>query len=77
MSYYHVPKGNADLELGRKIYMDVLEDRCGFRYDQLGIEDAGIWAEIFEEMGKAPALRCRAFPEQPKEPVTLSHCWFG
>lgn len=53
MSYYDVPEGNADRELGRKIYMDVLEDRRGFRYDQLGIEDPDIWAEIFEEMGKA------------------------
>ena len=52
MSYYEVPEGNADLELGRKIYMDALSDRRGFRYDQLGIEDADIWAEIFEEIGK-------------------------
>lgn len=52
MSYYDVPEGNADLELGRKIYMEVLDDRRGFRYDQLGIEDPAIWAEIFEEMGK-------------------------
>ena len=53
MSYYEVPDGSADLELGRKIYMDVLSDRRGFRYDQLGIEDVDIWSEIFEEMGKA------------------------
>jgi hypothetical protein len=52
MSYYDVPEGNSDLELGRKIYMDVLSGRRGFRDDQLGIEDAEIWAEIFEEMGK-------------------------
>lgn len=52
MSYHDVPKGNADRELGRKIYMDVLEDRRGFRDDQIGIEDPEIWAEIFEEMGK-------------------------
>ncbi len=52
MSYHDLPKGNADRELGRKIYMDVLDDRRGFRYDQLGIEDVDIWAEIFEEMGK-------------------------
>jgi hypothetical protein len=52
MSYHDLPKGNADRELGRKIYMDVLDDRRGFRYDQLGIEDPEIWAEIFEEMGK-------------------------
>jgi len=53
MSYYDLPKGNANRELGRKIYMEALEDRRGFRYDQLGIEDTEIWAEIFEAMGKA------------------------
>lgn len=52
MSYYDVPKGGPERELGRKIYMEVLEDRRGFRYDQLGIEDPEIWEEIFEEMGK-------------------------
>ena len=55
MSYYDVPDGapGSDLEIGRKIYMDALEDRRGFRYDQLGIEDADIWAEIFEAIGVA------------------------
>lgn len=53
MSYHNLPKGNADREIGREIYMKVLDDRRGFRYDQLGIEDIDIWAEIFEEMGKA------------------------
>jgi len=53
MSYHDLPKGNADRELGRKIYMEVLDDRRGFRYDQLGIQDVDIWAEIFEEIGKA------------------------
>jgi len=52
MSYHELPLGNADRELGRKIYLQVLDDRRGFRYDQLGIEDLDIWAEIFEEMGK-------------------------
>jgi hypothetical protein len=52
MSYHDLPKGNADRELGRKIYMKALEDRRGFRYDQLGIEDVQIWAKIFEEMGR-------------------------
>jgi hypothetical protein len=52
MSYYDLPKGNADCELGRKIYMKALDDRRGFRYDQLGIEDPDIWSEIFEAMGK-------------------------
>lgn len=52
MSYYDLPEGNADLELGRSIYMGALHHRRGFRYDQLGIEDEEIWAEIFEEMGQ-------------------------
>jgi len=53
MSYYDVPKGEpgSDLEIGRKIYMAALEDRRGFRYDQLGIEDAEIWEEIFVAIG--------------------------
>jgi hypothetical protein len=53
MSYYDLPKGNADVELGRKIYMDALSDRRGFRDDQIDIEDPEMWREIFEEMGKA------------------------
>lgn len=53
MSYYDLSKGNADREIGREIYMKVLDGRRGFRYDQLGIEDVDIWAEIFEEMGEA------------------------
>lgn len=64
MSYHDLAKGNADHELGRKIYMDVLDDRRGFRDDQLGIEDAEIWAEIFEEMGKA-ARRAIDAEERP------------
>ena len=56
MSYHDLPKGNADREIGREIYMKVLDDRRGFRDDQLGIEDVDIWAEIFEEMGKAARI---------------------
>lgn len=52
MSYYDLVDGDADQELGRKIYMKALSDRRGFRYDQLGIEDTDIWAEIFQEIGK-------------------------
>jgi hypothetical protein len=52
MSYYDLPKGNPDVELGRAIYMGALDDRRGFRYDQIGIEDPDIWSEIFEQMGK-------------------------
>lgn len=53
MSYHDLPVGSVDQEIGRFIYMKVLDDRRGFRYDQLGIEDVDTWAEIFEEMGKA------------------------
>jgi hypothetical protein len=53
MSYYDLPPGNADCELGRKIYMNALSDRRGFRDDQLGIEEPDLWAEIFEAIGKA------------------------
>lgn len=56
MGYYDVPKGNADRELGRRIYMNALSDRRGFRNDQLGIEDEDIWAEIFEAIGKEARL---------------------
>jgi hypothetical protein len=39
-----------------------LSDRRGFRYDQLGIEDVEIWAEIFEEMGGV----ARGLPPHPR-----------
>lgn len=53
MSYYELPKGDAIREYGRKIYMEALEDRRGFRYDQLGIDDPEIWGEIFDAIGTA------------------------
>ena len=53
MSYYNVPTGDEDRELGRSIYMEALADRRGFREDQLGIFDEEIWAEIFEHIGRA------------------------
>jgi len=52
VSYYDVPTGNANREVGRAIYMRSLENKRGFRYDQLGIEDSYIWAEIFEDIGR-------------------------
>lgn len=52
MSYYDVPKGNAAREIGRKIYMEALSNRRGFRDDQIGIDDPDIWAEIFGAMGR-------------------------
>lgn len=64
MSYHELPEGNPDRELGRKIYMDALEDRRGFRYDQLGIEDVDIWAEIFEAIGKVAREATPRFPQE-------------
>jgi len=52
MCYYDLPIGSVDRELGRKIYIEALAGRRGFRYDQLGIEDEDIWAEIFEDIGR-------------------------
>jgi len=53
MSYWTLPKGlSYECELGRAIYLNALDDRLGFRYDQIGIEDEDIWIEIFEHMGK-------------------------
>lgn len=62
MGYYDVPKGNADRELGREIYMKALSGRRGFRDDQLGIEDAEIWAEIFDAIGKEARKTQKAQP---------------
>ena len=53
MGYYHLPLGNADVELGRKIYMQALSGRQGFQDDHLGIKDIDIWSDIFEAIGKA------------------------
>lgn len=62
MSYHELPTGNADCELGRKIYMEALDDRRGFRDDQLGIEDTEIWREIFEAIGRAARSAVPKFP---------------
>ncbi len=51
MSYYELPEGDEQRELGRKIYLQALSDRRGFRYDQLGIHDPEIWGEIFDHIG--------------------------
>lgn len=64
MSYYDVPEGDLDTDLGRTIYMEALSDRRGFREDQLGIFDAEIWAEIFKHMGQV----ARAAPSSPTAP---------
>jgi len=53
MGYYEVDTtDNKEAELGRKIYMEALSGRRGFRDDQLGIEDEDIWLEIFEAIGQ-------------------------
>lgn len=55
MGYYDpliTESKNKNVRLGRKIYMAALSGRRGFRDDQLGIEDAEIWKEIFTELGK-------------------------
>lgn len=64
MSYYDVPEGSPDRELGRRIYMEALSDRRGFREDQLGIFDEGIWGEIFEHMGRVAAAAIAGQPEE-------------
>lgn len=51
MSYHDFePKSRAG-KIGKAIYLNVLDDRRGFRHDQLGIDDDEIWKEIFEAMG--------------------------
>ena len=52
MGYYDLSPGNADCELGRRIYMSALAGRRGFRDDQLDIDDPEIWREIFTSIGK-------------------------
>ena len=72
MGIYSVKKGNSHREFGRRIYMEALYGRRGFRDDQLGIEDESIWAEIFENIGLVAAG-----PAQPDALVdALSGCPF-
>ncbi len=52
MSYHDfTPKTRAG-KIGKAIYLKALDDRRGFRYDQLGIDDDEIRTEIFEAMGQ-------------------------
>lgn len=62
MSYYDLPEGSPDQELGRTIYMKALAKRRGFRDDQLGIEDEDIWREIFEDIGSTARQALEAKP---------------
>lgn len=53
MSYHDFEPKTVQGKIGKYIYMEALDDRRGFRYDQLGIEDIEIWNEIFEAIGTA------------------------
>lgn len=55
MSYYDLPKGAPEQEVGREIYMRALHGRRGFRYDQIGIEEPEIWEDIFKDIGRVAA----------------------
>lgn len=52
MSYHDFEPKTVAGQIGKAIYMDCLDGRRGFRYDQLGIDDDDIWTEIFEEIGQ-------------------------
>ena len=51
MSYYDIEPDTPEMKIGKKIYMDALAGRRGFREDQLGIFDTEIWEEIFADIG--------------------------
>ena len=53
MSYHDFTPSTREGKIGQAIYLKALDDRRGFRYDQLGIDDDKIWTEIFESMGRA------------------------
>lgn len=53
MSYHDFTPPTRQGKIGKAIYMKALDDRRGFRYDQLGIDDDEIWNDIFEAMGLA------------------------
>ena len=59
MSYHDFTPKTRKGKIGKAIYLSALDDRRGFRYDQLGIDDDEIWKEIFEAMGDA-ALKAAA-----------------
>lgn len=51
---YYDDCGSDEACLGRKIYHAALDDRRGFRPDQIGIPASDdVWLEIFEGIGKA------------------------
>lgn len=51
MSYHDFDCKTREGRIGQAIYLKALDDRRGFRYDQLGIDDDEIWEEIFEAIG--------------------------
>lgn len=51
MSYHDFTPTTREGRIGKAIYLDALDDRRGFRYDQLGIDDDEVWTEIFEAIG--------------------------
>lgn len=53
MSYHDFTPRSRAGKIGKRIYLSALDNRRGFRYDQLGIEDDEIWKEIFEAIGTA------------------------
>lgn len=57
MSICRDDTGSPDERRGRRIYHAALEDRRGFRPDQLGIdEEDEVWAEIFVALGVVARL---------------------
>ena len=58
---YYDDCGSDEACLGRKIYHAALDDRRGFRPDQIGIPTSDdVWLEIFEGIGKAALERAEA-----------------
>lgn len=51
MSYHDFTPTSREGKIGQAIYLEALDDRRGFRYDQLEIDDDSLWTEIFEAMG--------------------------
>jgi hypothetical protein len=52
MSYHDFTPETREGRIGKAIYLGALDDRRGFRYDQLGIHDDEIWCEIFQSIGE-------------------------
>lgn len=57
MSYQDFTPTSREGKIGKAIYLNALDDRRGFRYDQLGIGDDDIWTEIFEHIPRRSPSR--------------------